>query len=195
MEKNTQQACCCAVIQMWRLKSPFRKWSMLLYRGMVCIRNTMSGKLVHFERINDPCASSIYMWMHLCVCMRMRMCVFEGICLYLSVTVYTLSARGHLDWVCVVLSGESTHMCLHEDLVLCGCVFDKLWEHVGDCLSIHLGESRRERAEWGGGRDLLPASIFKSICSQSHKPLYLSLRQKGGRQAERDRQRGRDSEK
>lgn len=109
----------------------------------------------------------IYTWMHLCVCMRMHMCVFEGVCLYLSVTVYTLSAWGHLDWVCVVLSGESTHMCLHEDLVLCGCVFDKLWEHVGDCLSIHLGESKRERAEWGGGGDLLPASIFKSICSQT----------------------------
>lgn len=86
----------------------------------------MSGKQVHFEYINDPCASSIYMWMHLCVCMHMRMCVFEGVCLYLSVTVYTLSARGHLDGVCALLSGESTHMCLHEDLVLCGCVFDKL---------------------------------------------------------------------
>lgn len=126
------------------------------------------------------------MWMHLCVCMRMRMYVFEGVCLYLSVTVYTLSARGHLDWVCVVLSGESTHMCLREDLVLCGCVFDKLWEHVGDCLSLHLGESRREKkTEWGGGWDLLPASIFKSICSQSHKPLCFFLRQKGRRQAER----------
>lgn len=160
------------------------------YRGMVCIRYTVSGKQVHFERISNPRSSFIYMWMHLCVCMRMRTCVFEGLCLYLSVTVYTLSARGHLDWVCVVLSGESTHMCLHEDLVLCGCVFDKLWEHVGDCLSIHLGESRRERAEWGGGRDLLPASIFKSICSQSHKPLYLSPldRREGDRQRETDRE-------
>lgn len=126
--------------------------------------------------------------MHLCVCMRMRMCVFEGVCLYLSVTVYTLSAWGHLDCVCVVLTGESAHMCLREDLVLCGCVFDKLWEHVGDCLSIHLGESKKERAEWGGGRDLLPASIFKSICSQSHKPLYLSLGPEGRRQAERKRE-------
>lgn len=36
------------------LKSPFRKWSMLLYWGMVCIRDTMSGKQVHFERIDDP---------------------------------------------------------------------------------------------------------------------------------------------
>lgn len=35
--------------------------------------------------------------MHLCVCMLMRMCVFEGLCLCSSVTVYTLSARGHLD--------------------------------------------------------------------------------------------------
>lgn len=188
MEKNTQQAWCNVVIHMWCLKSPFRKWSIPLHGEMVCIRYTMSGKQVHFECINDPCAYSIYMWMHLCVCMRMPMCVFVGVCLYLSVTVYTLSAWGHLDWVCVVLSGESAHMCLREDLVLCGCVFDKLWEHVGDCLSIHLGESReRERAEWGGGRDLLSASIFKSICSQSHKPLYLSLRQQGGRQAERDR--------
>lgn len=117
-----------------------------LYREMVCIWYTMSGKQVNFECINDPCASSIYMWMHLCVCMRMRMCVFEGVCLYLSVTVYTLSAWGHLDWVCVVLSGESAHMCLREDLVLCGCVFDKLWEHVGDCLSIHLGESGERKS-------------------------------------------------
>lgn len=85
---------------------------------------------------------SIYMWMHLCVCMGL--CVCDGMCLYLSVTVYTLSAWGHLDWMCVVISGESAHMCLHEDLLLCGCVFDKLWEHVGDCLSIHL-ERKQER--------------------------------------------------
>lgn len=26
----------------------------------------------------------------------------------------------------VVLSGKNTHMCLHEDLALCGCLFDKL---------------------------------------------------------------------
>lgn len=128
MEKYTQQARCYAVIQMWRLLNSisYMKWALLSYRELVWITHTVSGKQVHFEHINDPSASSIYMWMHLCVCMHMRMCVFEGVCLYLSVTVYTLPARGHLEGVCVLLSGESTHMCLHEDLVLCGCVFDKL---------------------------------------------------------------------
>lgn len=64
------------------------------------------------------------MWMHLCVCTLV--CVFVGGCLRLSVTVYTLPAGGHLERGCVVLSGENTRMCLHEDLDLCGCVFDKL---------------------------------------------------------------------
>lgn len=49
-------------------------------------------KKVNLKCISDPRASFIYMRMHLCVCMRMRTSVFEGVCLYLSVTVYTLSA-------------------------------------------------------------------------------------------------------
>lgn len=156
---------------------------MLLYMGRVCIRYTISGKQARSDHITDPCTPSIYVWMHLCVCMRMTMCVFEGVCLYFSVRVYTLSARGHLDWVCVVHSGESTHMCLHEDLALCGCVFDKLWEHVGECLSIHLGESKREKEQNEEVEEICVQPLSSSQSAHSHTDLYLSLRQRGGRQS------------
>lgn len=131
-----------------------------LRRELVWNCFTMSGKRVPFKKHQWPIHPPIF-YIHVDAPVCLYAYVFEGVCLYSSVTVYTLTSPGHLGRVCVVPSGESAHMCLHEDLVLCGCVFDKLWEHVGDCLSIHLGESGRERAEWGGGRDLLPASYLQ----------------------------------
>lgn len=104
---------------------------------------------------------SIYSWMHLRVCMRMY--VFEGVVFGSECdSVYLVSRRILRLSAYSPLFGESAHMCLCEDPVLCGCVFDKLWEHVGDCLSIHLGESGRERAEWGGGGDLL-SSLYLQV--------------------------------
>lgn len=150
---------------------------------MVYIRNT-EWKTDHWTH-HWPMRSS-YLHVDAPVCLYAYMRIWGGL-LVLSVRVYTLSACGHLDWVCVVLCGESAHMCLHGDLVLCGCVFDKLWEHVGDCLSIHLGE--REQNEEVEEICFQPLSSSQS--AHSHTNLsFSSWAERGGRA--RGRQAGRE---
>lgn len=71
-----------------------------------------------------------------------------------------------------------------------GCVFDKLWEHVGDCLSIHLGESGRKRVQRGGG-GVLFSSLYLQVNQCSNTSLFIlpSGRMMWDRQ--RDRQKDR----
>lgn len=82
----------------------------------------MSGKQVHYERTDDPHAPALFTCGCTCVCACLR-----GFCLCFEYdSVYSVGP-GTLRWSArCALSGESAHMCLHEDLVLCGCVFDKL---------------------------------------------------------------------
>lgn len=53
-----------------------------------------------------------------------------------------------------------------------GCVFDKLWEHVGDCLSIPLGESGRKRVGRGGG-GVLFSSLYLQVNQCSNTKLFI----------------------
>lgn len=110
MEKNPQ-AWCYAVIQLWCFKSPFRKWSMLLYREMVCIRYTMSGKQVHFKRIIDPCASSyLHMDAPVCLYAYAYVRVWGGMFVFECDSVYFVGLRTLRLSVCCSLWWEHTYV-------------------------------------------------------------------------------------
>lgn len=141
------------------------------YKGTVCIGYTVSGKQVHFERLSDPCAP-FYLHDDAPVCLHAyaSVRVWGGLFVFECDSVYSVGP-GTLRLS--VPSGESAHMCLHEDLVPCGCVFDKLWEHVGDCLSIHLGERDRESRmrRW---KKSASKPLSSSQSAHSHTNLFIS---------------------
>lgn len=100
-----------AVTQSYRcgvLKSPFRR-SILLYRAVVCISYTMSGKQVHFESINDPMCL-FYLHVDAPVCLYAYVRVWGGMFVFECDSVYFVSPRTLRLSVCCSLWWEHTYV-------------------------------------------------------------------------------------
>lgn len=120
-----------------------------------------------------PRPASIYMWTHLCVCLRMRTCLFEGVCLCWSVTVYTLSASGHTQTECVLfpLVREGVCVCVKTWFSVGVCLIncESVWEIV--CLFIWVRAREKEQNE--EVEKICPSASIFSQSAHSHTNLFI----------------------